>query len=63
MVVPEKHDDGEELSLLQQPNNADSSWRLNFDGFQLSSEHKEKPPRGLHDCYGVLGSFVFIISS
>ncbi|KAJ0887587.1 putative cation efflux protein [Helianthus annuus] len=32
----------------------DVSWRLNFDGFQLSSEHKEKPPRGLHDCLGVL---------
>jgi cation diffusion facilitator family transporter len=28
---------------------------LNFDGFQLSEEHKEKPPRGLHDCLGVLG--------
>ncbi|KAL8159745.1 hypothetical protein V2J09_001282 [Rumex salicifolius] len=33
---------------------ADQSWRLNFDGFQLSTEHKEKP-RKLHDCLGVLG--------
>lgn len=33
----------------------DVSWRLNFDGFQFSSEHKEKPPRGFHDCLGVLG--------
>lgn len=46
----------EELSLLQQPSNGDRSWRLNFESIQLSSEHKEKkPPRGIHDCYGVLG--------
>lgn len=33
----------------------DRSWRLNFEGFQVSPEHKEKPPRKLHDCLGVLG--------
>ncbi|XP_022139063.1 metal tolerance protein 11 isoform X1 [Momordica charantia] len=45
----------EESSLLLQSTAGDLSWRLNFDGFQLSPEHKEKkPPRGLHDCYGVL---------
>ncbi|KAL3523768.1 hypothetical protein ACH5RR_016602 [Cinchona calisaya] len=45
----------EEELLLQETGNVDSSWRLNFDGFQLSAEQKEKPPRGLHDCLGVLG--------
>lgn len=35
----------------------DHSWRLNFDCYQLSPEHKEKPPRKLHDCLGVLGKF------
>lgn len=48
----------EEHSLLAQSSSNDQSWRLNFDGFQVSSEHKEKkPPRGLHDCLGVLGNF------
>lgn len=56
MAEPVNLDHDEELSLLPQPSNGDRSWRLNFDGLQLSSEHKEKkPPRGLHDCYGVLG--------
>lgn len=48
----------EELSLLSGSDNGDRSWRLNFESFQLSSEYPEKtpkPPRGLHDCYGVLG--------
>ncbi|MBA0571262.1 hypothetical protein Golob_004846, partial [Gossypium lobatum] len=47
----------EELALLPHQNNGDRSWRLNFDGFQLSPEHKDvkKPPRSLHDCLGVLG--------
>ncbi|KAJ4848157.1 Metal tolerance protein 11 [Turnera subulata] len=50
----------EELSLLSLNNtntaNSDSSWRLNFDGYQLSPEHTEKKqPRPLHDCLGVLG--------
>ncbi|GLT88967.1 hypothetical protein SLE2022_069730 [Rubroshorea leprosula] len=69
-VTPDRDGDGEvELSpLLQQSNgheefsqsphqcNGDLSWRLNFNGFQLSPEHtEEKPPRGLHDCLGVLG--------
>ncbi|KAA8539410.1 hypothetical protein F0562_026102 [Nyssa sinensis] len=44
----------EEQLLLPETNGGDHSWRLNFDGFQLS-EHKEKPPPGLHDCLGVLG--------
>lgn len=46
----------EELSLLSPNRNGDGSWRLNFNCYQLSPEHKEKkPPRGIHDCYGVLG--------
>ncbi|XP_022957123.1 metal tolerance protein 11-like [Cucurbita pepo subsp. pepo] len=45
----------EESSLLLQSTAGDLSWRLNFDGFQLSPEHKEKKPsRALHDCLGVL---------
>ncbi|OIT03222.1 PREDICTED: metal tolerance protein 11 isoform X1 [Nicotiana attenuata] len=44
----------EEELLLLETNNADRSWRLNFDELRLSSESKEKPPRGLHDCLGVL---------
>ncbi|CAL5322431.1 unnamed protein product [Camellia sinensis] len=44
----------EEQLLLRESSNGDQSWRLNFNGFQLS-EHKEKPPpRGFHDCLGVL---------
>ncbi|XP_037492316.1 metal tolerance protein 11 isoform X2 [Jatropha curcas] len=50
------HDSDEGLALLPLNNDSDGSWRLNFDGHQLSAEHKEKkPPRGIHDCYGVLG--------
>ncbi|KAG2403855.1 Metal tolerance protein [Vigna angularis] len=48
----------EQRSLLSDSNNGDRSWRLNFEGFQISSEHTEKqvkPSRGLYDCYGVLG--------
>ncbi|KAK2987794.1 hypothetical protein RJ640_030684 [Escallonia rubra] len=48
-------DGSEERLLLAGTAACDGSWRLNFDGFQLSTEHKEKPPRGLHDCLGVLG--------
>ncbi|CAB4270689.1 unnamed protein product [Prunus armeniaca] len=56
MVEPVTPDCDEERSLLQESSNVDGSWRLNFDGFQVSSEHKEKrPPRALHDCLGVLG--------
>ncbi|KAH1161834.1 hypothetical protein GYH30_000630 [Glycine max] len=50
----------EQLSLMSDSSNGDRSWRLNFDGFQLSLEHTKKqvkPPRGLLDCYGVLGNF------
>lgn len=55
--------DGSDERLLTTPESApdtgpasagDQSWRLNFEGFQLSTEHKEKP-RKLHDCLGVLG--------
>ncbi|BBG97925.1 RmlC-like cupins superfamily protein [Prunus dulcis] len=57
MVEPVTPDCDEERSLLQESSNVEGSWRLNFDGFQVSSEHKEKrPPRGLHDCLGVLGN-------
>ncbi|XP_059457299.1 metal tolerance protein 11 [Corylus avellana] len=56
MAEPLAPESDEERLLLAQPSSTDQSWRLNFDGFQVSSEHKEKkPPRGLHDCLGVLG--------
>ncbi|XVF23794.1 hypothetical protein REPUB_Repub13aG0069800 [Reevesia pubescens] len=56
MVETVARESDEELSLLPHQNNGDLSWRLNFDGFQLSAEHKdEKPPRSLHDCLGVSG--------
>ncbi|KAF9674794.1 hypothetical protein SADUNF_Sadunf10G0164000 [Salix dunnii] len=56
MVEPVNNENEEELSLLSPNRNGDESWRLNFDCYQLSPEHKEKkPPRGIHDCYGVLG--------
>ncbi|CAH9103791.1 unnamed protein product [Cuscuta epithymum] len=44
----------EEHLLLAETSNTDCSWRLNFDGFEFSPDKKEKPPRGLHDCLGVL---------
>lgn len=59
MVEPVELQSEEQRLLLSDSDNGDRSWRLNFEGFQLSSEHTEKkakPPRGLHDCYGVLGS-------
>ncbi|CAA2982514.1 metal tolerance 11 isoform X1 [Olea europaea subsp. europaea] len=55
MVQPENTDGSEEQLLLPETRNGDCSWRLNFDGFHLSPEHKEKPPSGLHDYLGVLG--------
>ncbi|OMO58843.1 Cation efflux protein [Corchorus capsularis] len=56
MVETAARECDEELSLLPLHGNGDGSWRLNFDGFQLSPEHKDKkPPRSLHDCLGVLG--------
>ncbi|XP_009337551.1 metal tolerance protein 11-like [Pyrus x bretschneideri] len=56
MVEPLMPDYDEERSLLQESSIVEGSWRLNFDRFQLSSEHKEKkPPRGIHDCLGVFG--------
>ncbi|KAM0829647.1 hypothetical protein ACQ4PT_066754 [Festuca glaucescens] len=30
------------------------SWRLNFDGIRRQEAEQQKPPRGLHDCLGVL---------
>ncbi|WRX12199.1 Cation efflux protein - like 2 [Theobroma cacao] len=56
MGEPEARESDEELCLLSHQSNGDRSWRLNFDGFQLSPEHKDKkPPRSLHDCLGVSG--------
>uniref|UniRef100_A0A6M2F130 Uncharacterized protein n=1 Tax=Populus davidiana TaxID=266767 RepID=A0A6M2F130_9ROSI len=56
MLEPVNNENEEELSLLSPNINGDGSWRLNFNCYQLSPEHKEKkPPRGIHDCYGVLG--------
>ncbi|XAR72052.1 hypothetical protein NMG60_11018548 [Bertholletia excelsa] len=57
MVEPVTFPDGgdctEEQLLLTDTNNGDRSWRLNIDGCKLS-EHKEKPPRRVQDCLGVL---------
>lgn len=66
MVEPTARGNEEELSLLPLHSNGELSWRLNFDGIQLSPEHTEKkPPRSLHDCLGVLGDislyFVFVL--
>ncbi|OWM70100.1 metal tolerance protein 11 [Punica granatum] len=57
MVEPVAGNRDEEMQLLSQPASAEHSWRLNFDGFNLSTEHQQmKQPRGLHDyCLGVLG--------
>ncbi|KAH8479776.1 hypothetical protein H0E87_016806 [Populus deltoides] len=56
MLEPVNNENEEELSLLSPNRNGDGSWRLNFNCYQLSPEHREKkPPRGIHDCYGVLG--------
>ncbi|RWR81688.1 metal tolerance protein 5 isoform X1 [Cinnamomum micranthum f. kanehirae] len=41
--------------LLRESGTSERSWRLNFDGIQRT-EPKEKPPRGLHDCLGALGT-------
>ncbi|KAM7492090.1 hypothetical protein LguiA_035011 [Lonicera macranthoides] len=56
-LVTISHDrDGSEEQLLPVDiNGREPSWRLNFNDFQLSSEHKEKPHRRLHDCLGVSG--------
>eukprot|EP00262_Sarcandra_glabra_P007432 TRINITY_DN20239_c0_g1_i1.p1 TRINITY_DN20239_c0_g1~~TRINITY_DN20239_c0_g1_i1.p1 ORF type:complete len:396 (-),score=56.43 TRINITY_DN20239_c0_g1_i1:344-1531(-) len=54
-IVSGGDSDSSEL-LLRETGDGERSWRLNFDGFQRS-EPKEKPPRGLQDCYlGVLGT-------
>ncbi|KAJ6987033.1 metal tolerance protein 11 isoform X2 [Populus alba] len=56
MVEPVNNENEEELSLLSPNDKGDGSWQLNFDGYQLSPERKEKKrPPGIHDCYGVLG--------
>ncbi|XP_059628194.1 metal tolerance protein 11 [Cornus florida] len=54
LVVDADRHRSEEQLLLPEASNGDRSWRLNFDGFQFS-ERKEKPPRGLHHCLGLLG--------
>ncbi|GMY08641.1 Metal tolerance protein 5 [Fagus crenata] len=58
MTEPEALENDEERSLLSQTDNGEQSWRLNFKRFQLpNTEYQDKkPPRGLHDCLGVLGS-------
>ncbi|XP_034928771.1 metal tolerance protein 11 [Populus alba] len=56
MLEAVNNENEEELTLLSPNRNGDGSWRLNLNCYQLSPEHKEKkPPRGIHDCYGVLG--------
>ncbi|CAN6448241.1 unnamed protein product [Victoria cruziana] len=42
-----------DLLLPENGGSREESWRLNFDGFQMS-ELPEKPSGGLHDCLGVL---------
>jgi cation diffusion facilitator family transporter len=58
MTEPVALENDEERSLLSQTDNGDHSWRLNFKDLQLpNTEYQDKkPPRGLHDCLGVLGS-------
>lgn len=58
MKLEGDHGGSEEQLLLQETGNVDSSWRLNFDGFQFSPEQKEKPPRGFHTCLGVSGNLI-----
>ncbi|OIW17283.1 hypothetical protein TanjilG_22395 [Lupinus angustifolius] len=58
MVETVAVENDEQRLLLSEANNGDRSWRLNFEGFQLCSEHKTKKVKsssGIHDCYGVLG--------
>ncbi|KAG6760280.1 hypothetical protein POTOM_036788 [Populus tomentosa] len=59
MLEAVNNENEEELTLLSPNRNGDGSWRLNLNCYQLSPEHKEKkPPRGIHDCYGVLAEVV-----
>uniref|UniRef100_A0A2P2MI67 Uncharacterized protein MANES_10G037600 n=1 Tax=Rhizophora mucronata TaxID=61149 RepID=A0A2P2MI67_RHIMU len=54
MFDPAASGNDEELSLLSLNDHGDNSWRLNFDGYQLTPKQKEKRPSGgLHDCLGV----------
>lgn len=57
MGEPERayDEEGTEL-LLVESGERERSWRLNFDGFRPSEPREKPPPRGLHDCLGVLGS-------
>ncbi|KAL6131377.1 PREDICTED: metal tolerance protein 11 [Fragaria vesca subsp. vesca] len=55
MASPVTSDHDEAQSLLRDSGNVDGSWRLNFESFQVASEHKEKQPRAFHDCLGVKG--------
>jgi len=58
------NEEGSELLLVEAGGDRDRdrepSWRLNFEGFRRSEEHKEKPPRGLQDFLGVLGTQIFL---
>ncbi|XP_042463971.1 metal tolerance protein 5-like isoform X3 [Zingiber officinale] len=49
------NDEGTEL-LLVESGDRERSWRLNFNGFRPSEPREKPPPRGLHDCLGVLGN-------
>lgn len=55
MAEPTNDGEGQEL-LLAECGERERNWRLNFDGLR-PSDVQEKPPRGLHDCLGVLGLF------
>ncbi|THU46252.1 hypothetical protein C4D60_Mb09t02990 [Musa balbisiana] len=57
MGEPERayDEEGTEL-LLVESGERERSWRLNFDGFRPSEPREKPPPRGLHDCLGVLGT-------
>uniref|UniRef100_A0ACD5T9I7 Uncharacterized protein n=1 Tax=Avena sativa TaxID=4498 RepID=A0ACD5T9I7_AVESA len=55
--------EGEELFLISSVEEGgglcvgERPWRINFDGFrrqEAEQQQKQKPPRGLHDCLGVL---------
>ncbi|XP_078179792.1 cation efflux family protein isoform X1 [Carex rostrata] len=54
--MAEPTNDGEEQELLLvESGERELNWRLNFDRLR-PSDVQEKPPRGLHDCLGVLAT-------
>jgi hypothetical protein len=60
MAEPTNDGEGQEL-LLAECGERERNWRLNFDRLR-PSDVQEKPPRGLHDCLGVLGLSLFLSS-